>query len=179
MITRNFSFLVLLLVSQWSVESTTVHVLPFTSNKKTTVAKAPSTARGGSMDISPKLFRRFADDSRMPSLFLPEESIYDRYAACLAATEGLRRIRDRDLAEEMRELGFRRPVGGPSEAEKNVNAQYIQNSGKVVRALGMTVKQFNELGRQISKDEKLKDKVRISFVRMFMMLVTPSNFSQT
>jgi Domain of unknown function (DUF4168) len=104
----------------------------------------------------------------MPSLFPPEETVFDRYAACLAATEGLRRIRDRDLAEEVNMRGFGASSssssnggGGSSiyEAERQINLQYIQNSERVLRALGMSVNQFNDLGKQITQDEKLREKV--------------------
>lgn len=125
--------------------------------------KQPLQFRGGSVEASPKVFRRLGDDTRMPSLFLPSESLYDRYAACLAATEGLRRIRDRDLSDEMRENGYIRRglTGEESEQERKIKAQYIQNSSKVLRALGMSVGQFNELGKQISQNEGLKEKVRV------------------
>lgn len=105
----------------------------------------------------------------MPSLFPPEETVFDRYAACLAATEGLRRIRDRDLAEEVNLRGFGASSssssggggGGSSiyEAERQINLQYVQNSERVLRALGMSVNQFNDLGKQITQDEKLREKV--------------------
>jgi Domain of unknown function (DUF4168) len=102
----------------------------------------------------------------MPSLFPPEETVFDRYAACLAATEGLRRIRDRDLAEEVNLRGFGASSpsssGGSSiyEAERQINLHYVQNSERVLRALGMSVNQFNDLGKQITQDEKLREKVR-------------------
>jgi len=120
-------------------------------------------AAGASVgEVSTKTIRRYADDSRMPSLFLPEESLYDRYAACLAATEGLRRIRDRDLADEAtRDHGFRRdPDNDLTDVEKEITAQYVQNSRRVLRALGMTVNQFNGIGRQVASDGKLREKVR-------------------
>jgi Domain of unknown function (DUF4168) len=106
-------------------------------------------------------------ESRMPSLFPLEETVFDRYAACLAATEGLRRIRDRDLAEEVNLRGFGASStpsssGGSSiyDAERQINLQYVQNSERVLRALGMSVNQFNDLGKQITQDEKLREKVR-------------------
>lgn len=123
------------------------------------------TPRGGSLDLSSKLIRRFAETDQMPCLFDPEETDYDRYAACLAATEGLRRIRDRELKEELKRQEGKNGIG---EAEKRITARYVQNSSKVLRVLGMSVKQFNELGRQISQNEKLKEKVRIVSTKMFL-----------
>ena len=118
--------------------------------------------RGGSLDVnSRKILRRFTEDSTMPSLFSKQEDIYDRYAACLAATEGLRRIRDRDMLVEVeaQKRGTSRATS-LSEVEKHITARYVQNSIKVLRALGMPVSQFNELGRLIAKDLELKQKVR-------------------
>ena len=107
--------------------------------------------RGGQIDVQTKMFRRIHESDQMPCLFGPEEVDFDRYAACLAATEGLRRIRDTQLADEQ----SKNP-----EAERHITAQYVQNSGKMLKSLGMSVPRFNELGRRISKDEALKEKVR-------------------
>lgn len=115
---------------------------------------AASSSPGGGGGATSNIFRRTQpDEGRMPSLFVPEESVYDRYAACLAATEGLRRIRDRDLADEANVHGF------GNDGERQINSQYVQNSERVLRALGMTVNQFNDLGRQITQDEKLRERV--------------------
>lgn len=107
--------------------------------------------RGGAVEKGDqKGMRRFSSgDSRMPSLFSAEEAEYNRFAACLAATEGLRRMRDQALLE--------RP-GSPDE-ERKIADQYQANSGRVLRAMGMSIDRFNELGRQISMNDKLKDKV--------------------
>ena len=113
--------------------------------------------RGGSYDPSGPKLRKYAETDRMPSLFSSEEETYDRYAACLAATEGLRRLRDRDIMDELQ--GIRDPEQA-SQKRRQIATQYVQNSGKVLRALGMTVGQFNELGKQIAQDPKLKEKVR-------------------
>ena len=90
-------------------------------------------------------------------MFSSEEETYDRYAACLAATEGLRRLRDRDMTEEVQ--GVRDPEE-ITKKRKQIASQYVSNSGKVLRALGMSVGKFNELGKEISRDSKLKEKVR-------------------
>ncbi len=91
----------------------------------------------------------------MPSLFGPEEAQFDRYAACLAATEGLRRIRDK-------KLGVRRFILGTdelTEAQKRVTSEYVLHASKVLEAMGMSVSQFNQLGRQVGSDRDLKEKV--------------------
>jgi hypothetical protein len=83
-----------------------------------------------------------------------DESIYDRYAACLAATEGLRRRRDQSVRR------------GDNDAE----AQYIRDASKILSALGMTVEQYNQIGAKLLRKEQdsniqeLKQKVRRSKV---------------
>lgn len=97
-----------------------------------------------------------ADMESMPSLFSPDEAQYDRYAACLAATEGLRKLRDKRLQ--------RRSFAGrnrPTEEQKNIMAEYVVNSSKVLETMGMSVSQFNQLGRQVGDSSQLKEKVSI------------------
>jgi hypothetical protein len=106
---------------------------------------AASSTRGGAVE----------KDDRMPSLFSQSESQYDRYAACLAATEGLRRIRDKELAEAKRKKSEEQ-----TDAQKRIAAEYAHNSAKVLNALGLSVSQFNQLGRLASQDDRLKEKVR-------------------
>lgn len=93
-------------------------------------------------------------DQRMPSLFAEEESDYDRYAAALAATEALRRIRDKAMSERKQKKGAE-----ATEDQKRIRAEYVINSGKVLKAMGMSVSQFNHLSREVNKDEELKEKV--------------------
>lgn len=103
-------------------------------------------------------------DSRMPSLFGAEEAEYNRFAACLAATEGLRRMRDQSLLE--RQSAVVADPDSPTlsqDEERKIADQYQANSGRVLRAMGMSVDRFNELGREISRDENLKEKVRKQF----------------
>lgn len=116
--------------------------------------------RGG--DLEPaghRVVRKYTETDHMPSLFSEEEETYDRYAACLAATEGLRRLRDRDITDEMQAASDAEEA---KKKRKEVATQYVQNSSKVLKALGMSVSQFNELGKEIAKDNKLKEKVRYS-----------------
>jgi len=128
--------------------------------------QAPILIRGGVLATGDKkVMSRFTSgggvDSRMPSLFGPNEVEYSRFSACLAATEGLRRMRDQALLEQQQPRTS--PGGAPNlaalEEEKRIAAQYQANSGRVLRAMGMSVDRFNELGREISKDERLKEKV--------------------
>ena len=45
------------------------------------------------------------------------------------------------------------------EAYKRACAQYVLNSAKAIQALGLSVSQFNQLGRTVSKDDLLKERV--------------------
>jgi len=124
----------------------------------------------------------------MPSLFssVSGGDQYDRYAACLAATEGLRRARDAAASGNPEgasssssmstfslssSSAWRRnwfsnanlnnpyAVHPDSEEYKRAYAQYVLNSSRVIRALGLSVSQFNQLGREINNDPELKEKV--------------------
>ncbi|GKY94147.1 hypothetical protein MPSEU_000380800 [Mayamaea pseudoterrestris] len=118
-------------------------------------AASLSLPRGGSEQA--KIFKRFASDTRMPSLFSSDDSVFDKYAACLAATEGLRRIRDRDMMEEVKSNDIM--ASSQSDREQLITKEYVKNTAKVLQVMGLTVKQFNELGKQISRDERLREKV--------------------
>ena len=144
---------------------------------------------------------------QMPSIFQPEESIYDKYAACLAATEGLRRIRDSKIPKNKR---FRTAVNvdaerssgwksllkgdsgstsaeekGPSltkrekevlsveqqkEEYKRACAEYVLNSSKVIKALGLSVSQFNQLGREVRKNKPLKERVSLDYFIIYVKI---------
>jgi len=49
-----------------------------------------------------------------------------------------------------------------ADEKKRIRAEYVINSGKVLKAMGMSVSQFNQLGRQVNEDEVLKEKVSCS-----------------
>jgi len=115
-------------------------------------------------------------EDKMPSLFMqPEEVIYDKYAACLAATEGLRRARDATIgknrsavsvnAKSNKYMGnfWRREDKESTEGNKKeyrrACAQYVLHSGKMIRSMGLTVSQFNQLGREVGSDKILKERV--------------------
>ena len=142
----------------------------------------------------------------IPTLFpSPNETKYDRYAACLAATEGIRRTRDvvaspsfsasaarqgagntavserADVAGEVmtdsdksllarlgrplqsfigskgRDTSFPKQVD--EETYRRVSVAYILQAAKVVRGLGLTIPQFNQLGREVGSNAPLKEKV--------------------
>jgi Domain of unknown function (DUF4168) len=105
-------------------------------------------------------------DDQVPKLFqCKSDEIYDRYAACLAATEGLRRLRDQVIQNQ------EDPALSPSketfqstksmrEAKKLAMASYVENASKVIESMGMPVSEFNVIGRKVCKDSALKEKVR-------------------
>ena len=158
----------------------------------------------------------FLSSLDVPTLFpSANETKYDRYAACLAATEGIRRARDvvasssnavvaaarqggtsavserADVANEVmsdsRNSLFARigrpltlALGGgkakqasihssPSsssvskpvdeETFRRVSVSYVLQAAKVVRGLGLTIPQFNQLGREVGSNPALKEKV--------------------
>lgn len=124
----------------------------------------------------------------MPSIFrIPTEEKYDRYAAALAVTEGLRRVRDGEIARAKEETITKKSwlgLGGISSsssggkkdiiegnrgklsqvdslesAKKRAESAFILQSTKAVKALGMTVTQFNQIGREVVSDPALKERV--------------------
>lgn len=133
--------------------------------------------------------------NRMPSLFLkPEEQYLDKYAACLAATEGLRKLRDSALASSSYATGTAatpihrairkflpnsgKDVDLQSDLYRQACSEYALNSSKVIRALGLTVAQFNQIGRQVSSDPALKEKVcwYITFMEGYIFTLNPLFF---
>eukprot|EP00521_Asterionellopsis_glacialis_P018142 CAMPEP_0195296456 /NCGR_PEP_ID=MMETSP0707-20130614/19523_1 /TAXON_ID=33640 /ORGANISM="Asterionellopsis glacialis, Strain CCMP134" /LENGTH=259 /DNA_ID=CAMNT_0040357983 /DNA_START=45 /DNA_END=824 /DNA_ORIENTATION=+ len=111
------------------------------------------------------------EENRMPCLFSEEETQFDRYAAAVAATEGLRRMRDKQMSEldggtrESKKLERSAAKKAAQiknvqdEAQKRIAAEYVMRSNEVLKAMGMTVPQFNQLGRLVGQDKKLKEKV--------------------
>ena len=137
----------------------------------------------------------------MPSVFREEEVAYDRYAACLAATEVLRQTRDNTIqrgdesgrqSQQQQDEGDglcnpiaqlcaklnpysnssdgkkkNTPIGASSDQPvdknsmvyKQANAQYLINASKVIKALGLSVAQFNSLSREVNANEIMREKV--------------------
>ena len=127
----------------------------------------------------------------MPSIFrIPSEEKYDRYAAALALTEGLRRIRDVDIARAekvykqtpRRERNSSQKITTTAAANDDTNStattveklspkqvleiakqqaesSFLLQSTRAVKSLGMTVAQFNQIGREVLSDPALKERV--------------------
>lgn len=158
------------------------------SSTLSTSTSPPSTVVNTSSAI-PDPIKKYAVDAvrdgnfnQMPTIFnRPEEAQYDTYAACLAATESLRRLRDSAIGkikksssavnaddndtswksylskDGSQEDGSQ--TGKDKEILKRAYAEYVLNSSKAINALGLSVTQFNQLGREIRKDKELKEKV--------------------
>ena len=105
------------------------------------------------------------NDGSVPKLFQSEgDEIYDRYAACLAATEGLRRIRDRTIQHQQdgelsQSNDKSRAKKNNREAEESALTTYVESASKVIESMGLPVSEFNEIGRKVCKDSALKEKV--------------------
>ncbi|KAL7537109.1 hypothetical protein ACHAXR_007590, partial [Thalassiosira sp. AJA248-18] len=118
----------------------------------------------------------------MPSIFrIPSEEKYDRYAAALAVTEGLRRVRDAEIARAGESKKKKSWLGSISSSpgekdktkakgksssrdsleatKKRAETAFLLQSTKAVKALGMTVTQFNQIGREVINDPALKERV--------------------
>jgi Domain of unknown function (DUF4168) len=122
-------------------------------------------ARGGSNNIT----NAYDSDRQIPSLFQNEsDMIYDRYAACLAATEGLRRIRDVTIESQIQQQNDNdkklRTKKNIREAKEWAVAVYAEKASKVIEAMGMPVSEFNAIGRIVCNDATLKQKVSDLFV---------------
>ncbi|GMI42813.1 hypothetical protein TrCOL_g4906 [Triparma columacea] len=108
----------------------------------------------------------------MVSLFPPSEVLYDRYAAAIAATEPLRVSRDKDVMAALPAIakifGKKESGGNGLCTAKNCDKypevqraclKHVVDSSKVIRALGMTVAQFNDVSRKLGENELLRERV--------------------
>jgi hypothetical protein len=118
----------------------------------------------------------------MVTLFTPEESIYDLYSACVAATEPLRERRDEILLthqnpitkilnrsffysgskkKQLAAAGSLCRNGGKGQDDwvKRECATHMLQSTKVVKALGLSVPQFNILSKKIAAKPELRKRV--------------------
>lgn len=185
--------------------SATTHVSEMAPKKKKRKKSSSSNATNTTTNSSaastsslaiPESIKKYASESvkdepfnQMPCIFSrPEEAQYDTYAACLAATESLRRIRDSAigkiksstsavhadeddgswksyLSKESNTRDDGTASGSDSAKDKEIfkraYAEYVLNSSKAINALGLTVSQFNQLGREVRKDNELKEKVSV------------------
>ena len=157
------------------------------SNKKKNRSKnnGAVTAQNSSVETMPSIFR------------IPSEEKYDRYAAALAVTEGLRRVRDAEISgataaaatESKKKTIFGRVLGSSQRdesdekydsadddnedvmedtavkrnpldaAKQRAESAFLLQSTKAVKALGMTIPQFNQIGREVLSDPALKERV--------------------
>ncbi len=164
LLTRSFAAAVMILLLGFVLMAGTSAKSPtrivHSSERSMTGGFLPWNKRGGSAEGShPDIGIDGTDKDHMPSMFAPTESHYDRYAACLAATEGLRRVRDKALVTTSRQRSKKDDL---EEDRSRIHAEYVMNSGKVLKAMGMSISQFNQLGREVSQDPPLKEKVRES-----------------
>jgi hypothetical protein len=78
----------------------------------------------------------------MPTFFTAAEGRFDRYAACLAATEKLRR----DY------FGTDDGTAAPEE--------YAKQASHILNGLGSSLEEYNAIGREVLQDKDLKKRVR-------------------
>jgi Domain of unknown function (DUF4168) len=100
----------------------------------------------------------------VPSLFsgLRDSIMYNRYAACLAATEGLRRIRDQEITREQENrLKKLQSPRATKRAVSKIEKKFADTSNRLLSSLGMSPKEYNNLGKKIIGDEALTQKVSL------------------
>jgi len=142
------------------------------NRKMSSVPQLPEESRSSTKRSSSAGAAAVKGDT-MPSIFrIPSEEKYDRYSAALAVTEGLRRVRDAEIARAKESetkknwLGSissgdkGKPPQNPLEAaKKRAESAFLLQSTKAVKAMGMTVTQFNQIGREVTSDPALKERV--------------------
>ena len=153
------------------------------TTKKGAAAVAPaSTAAASTTSANPGSGLLTTGSTQMPTLFFtPTEADLDRYAACLAAAEGLRRARDAGVASSRVRRALQDIDSGKLDASTSKNkakdrmmkrwsaderrefdtlrASYALNTAKMVRSLGLSVARFNQLGKVVGSDPVLKERV--------------------
>lgn len=153
------------------------------TTKKGAAAAAPASATAASTtSTNPGSGLLTTGSTQMPTLFFtPTEADLDRYAACLAAAEGLRRARDAGVASSRVRRALQDIDSGKLDASTSKNkakdrmmkrwsaderkefdtlrASYALNTAKMVRSLGLSVARFNQLGKVVGSDPVLKERV--------------------
>jgi Domain of unknown function (DUF4168) len=86
----------------------------------------------------------------MPTFFSADEARYDRYAACLAATEKLRRDCFNNAADAI--------AGGGITATE----EYAKQASHILNGLGSSLDEYNAIGREVLQNNDLKQRVRPS-----------------
>lgn len=111
--------------------------------------------------IDSDVYRNIYSD--VPTLFSNNNEVkYDRYAACLAATEGLRRIRDCEITSIRNKRRHKKDDTSCSftnRAEKNIQSQFLKNSKQILDFHGITPRSFASLSKKLMYNEELKQKV--------------------
>ena len=164
-----------------------------------------SSSSGGSSNSNNEQLKKPVKG--MPSVFQPDEVVYDRYAACLAATEALRQTRDAAIqrmtqsssedehcnpieklcskikpsstsgldsmsASSMKSK--QRKIDQNSMEYKQANAQYLINASKTIKALGLSIPQFNSLSREVNSNEAMKERVSAYLFKLLILDLSPS-----
>lgn len=155
------------------------------SAKKDSVAASSTAtaAAAASTNSNPGSGLLTTGSTQMPTLFFtPTEADLDRYSACLAAAEGLRRARDAGATSSRVKRALQDIDSGKLDAtntSKNkdkdrmmkkwsanerkefdtLRASYALNTAKMVRSLGLSVARFNQLGKVVGSDPVLKERV--------------------
>jgi Domain of unknown function (DUF4168) len=129
-----------------------------------TVTKVDQTM--GARPNNRELGKQSDKSSQMPTMFDEQGTSYDLYAACLAATEGLRRFREEQIAKASDQLdkanrSNRSVKKHVEEVERQASSSYVRDASKVVQGMGMSVDEFNDIGRQLQHDPTLKAKVSL------------------
>jgi Domain of unknown function (DUF4168) len=84
--------------------------------------------------------------SSMPTFFSADEARYDRYAACLAATEKLRRDCYNNAAADDDTI--------------NATEEYTKQASHILNGLGSSLDEYNAIGREVLQNKDLKQRVR-------------------
>ena len=153
------------------------------SSTAAATAAASSVAATASTSSNPGSGLLTTGSTQMPTLFFtPTEADLDRYSACLAAAEGLRRARDAGATSSRVKRALQDIDSGKLDAtntSKNkdkdrmmkkwsaderkefdtLRASYALNTAKMVRSLGLSVARFNQLGKVVGSDPVLKERV--------------------
>eukprot|EP00571_Detonula_confervacea_P017641 CAMPEP_0172312276 /NCGR_PEP_ID=MMETSP1058-20130122/17104_1 /TAXON_ID=83371 /ORGANISM="Detonula confervacea, Strain CCMP 353" /LENGTH=401 /DNA_ID=CAMNT_0013025687 /DNA_START=9 /DNA_END=1214 /DNA_ORIENTATION=+ len=149
------------------------------ARKMSGISQLPEGSRSSTKRSSSTGAAAAVEGDTMPSIFrIPSEEKYDRYAAALAVTEGLRRVRDAEIARAEDSKTKKSWMGSISsgdkdnskakgkstqdqleEAKKRAESAFLLLSTKAVKSLGMSVTQFNQIGREVTSDPALKERV--------------------
>lgn len=93
----------------------------------------------------PQCVASASSEQKIPTLFADQPQ-FDRYAACLAATEGLRRLRDQQISQDRRH-------------KRKFEKEYQQRAKQILSGLDMQESEFNKIGRKVARNDNLKRQV--------------------